>query len=294
MLARRKGDVSLGTVAVAGAGVLGLSTWAGLVLEELSEGWPAVRLAVVVVIAAGWLIPASYCVFALRGPSRFSRLLSSLDIRVILPPIAIPGVLVMLHLLAFVPAMEERIPLLLWSCLVTLLAWSLFYHLYRQRPLWAGQVQVVLDTIGVFIAIDIIWPRIAGAAEAIAAGPSSFDRVALVAVALGGMVASVMMTSPVGTMRSVWCRIGNWCGGLLLIAVVLHSVQETWTDLELKNYIFLGALALLTVAAWVVGLRDLRGARRAVVSDATSGEGPDAATLSGVPARATAAPGPAS
>lgn len=285
----------MGTVAVAGAGVLGLSTWAGLVLDELSKGWLVVRLAVVVVIAAGWLIPASYCVFALRGQSIWlSRLLSSLDIRVILPPIAIPGVLVMLHLLAFIPAMEERIPLLLWSCLATLGTWSLFYHLYRRGPLWAGVVHVSLDLVGVLLAIELIWPRIAGSAEAIATGSSSFDRFALVAVVLSGIVASVLMTSPLGTMRSVACRGGNWCGGLLLFMVVLISVQETWSDLETRNYVVLGVLALLAVVAWVFGLWDLHGPRWTVVSDDAAARDTGAAALRGAPARVTTAPGSAS
>ncbi len=291
MSASRKGDVSLGTVAVAGAGIFGLSTWAGLVLNELAQGMLAIRLTVIVVIAAGWLIPASYCVFALRGQSRWlSRLLSSLDIRAILPQIAIPGVLVMLHLIALIPAMKERVPLLLWPCLATLVTWSFFYHMYRQRPLWACGVHVILDTYGVFAAIDFIWPRIAGATAELAAGSSSYNRIGLAAVALSGMVASVLMTSAVGARRSVWCRLGNWLAGVLLFAVVLHSAQGSWNHLSMGNYIFLGFAALFAVAAWVVGLRDLRGARRAVVSNATSGEGPGATDSSGTPAHATTAP----
>ena len=228
---------STGEIAALGAGVLGLSTWTGIMIDQLLLVPVIGPAALVLVVAVGWLVPAAYCVVAVRRYKRPSR------VRRTLPALAIPGILIMLHLLAFsVPTFTERINLWIWPWLLAIFGWSLFYHLYRQRSVASGAWFCILDVAGSFAAIQLVWPNAAAYAKMLVDSPDPSDKLAPFAFVLLAILATILLTSDIGVEQSILGRTGAFLAGLAIGLFILFSNQESWESVGVWRSITAGII----------------------------------------------------
>ncbi|QJW38679.1 hypothetical protein [Cellulosimicrobium protaetiae] len=196
--------------------------------------------ALVLVVAVGWLVPAVYCVVAVRRYKRPSRL------RRTLPALAIPGILIMLHILAFsVPTFTERIDLWLWPWFVAIFAWSAFYHLYKQHSVASGAWLCILDVAGSFAATRDVWPIAAGYAKMLVDSPAPWDQLAPFAFVLLAILATVLLTSDIGVEQSPLGRTGAFLAGLAITLFILFSNQESWESVGVWRSIIVGIIGVV-------------------------------------------------
>lgn len=237
------------TTAVLG-GALYLDVLQDWLLERTAFG-PAV---LVVIVAAGWIVPAAAVV---QRQQRHEPLAAWL---IWVPRLALFALLLLLHLVDF-PTFERDGLLAPWvyGCLAVAFIWSLIYRIWlpgNPSGMRAGLTQgahFFLDMMAALVALMVSGPFVLGAAYGMGEAPGVENAAWYAAIVASGLLGTLAMSLATPWLQHLPRRLAVVALGYVQLVVVLYAPQDL---LAPTHWVVLGTVSTAAVVTLTVsGLR---------------------------------------
>lgn len=242
--------------------VLGGALYLDLLRDWLLDKTAFGPILLVLLVAAGWIVPATAIVRREQRGESLARWLTWV------PRLALFALILLVHLVDITTLQQDGL-LQPWvvACIIAASTWSVMYRTRLQRSgtgIRGGIVQgahLALDLVTPWVAVHEIGPLALGAAYGLGSAPDAENAVWYLALTASGLLATLAMTLDAPSLRSFPRRLALAYLGYTQFLVLLYAPQGVITA---TNWVTTGSLATVATATVLVSWQRTRRSKKSL------------------------------